>query len=132
MTPEQQTAIRERFHRDLPEILEGRDPFLVPHDVQPGPEEDCLRVIEAVCEASGLSEDELTGDRRDRHTARPRQIVYALINERHPAMTHAEIARFMRRHQSSVRHGLRQMVAFLQFEPETLRIYRDAKRELAR
>ncbi len=130
MTPENQAAIRESFHRDLPEILAGRDPYLVPHDADPGPEEDCLRVIEAVCKVSGVSEDAMWGQRRERSISRPRQIVYALIRVRQPMMMTAEIARFMSRHHTSVAHGLRQIDAFMEIEPETRRIYRDAKREL--
>ena len=130
MTPETQAAIRESFHRDLPKILEGRDPYLVPHDAKPGPEEDCLRVIEAVCKASGVSKDEMRGQRRERSISRPRQIVYALIRDRQPMMMTAEIARLMGRHYTSVAHGIRQITTFMEFEPETRRIYRDAKREL--
>ena len=130
MSPETQAAIRESFHRDKLEIIDGRDPYLVPHNTTPGPEEDCLRIVEAVCKVSGLSEEELTGNRRSQNIASPRQIVYALIHERHPAMMHAEIARFMHLHQSPVRHGLRKIEAFKKYEPETRQLYRDAKREL--
>ncbi|KKL92624.1 hypothetical protein LCGC14_1882780 [marine sediment metagenome] len=130
MTPETQAAIRESFRRDLSEILEGRDPYLVPHDAKPSAEEDCLRIIEAVCKASGVSEDEMRGQRRERSISRPRQIVYTLIRARQPMMMTAEIARLMSRHHTSVAHGLRQIATFMEFEPETRRIYRDAKREL--
>ena len=130
MTPEAQAAIRESFHRDKLEIIEGRDPYLVPHDAKPGPEEDCLRVIEAVCKVSGVSEDEMRGRRSDRAISRPRQVVYALIRARQPAMMTAEIARLMNRHHTTVAHGLRRISAFMEFEPETRRVFRDAKKEL--
>lgn len=131
MTPEQQTAIRKRFHEDLPELLEGRDPYLAPHDARLGPEADCLNILEAVCEASGVTEDEMRGQQREREKSRPRQVVYALIRARHPTMMTAEIARFMGRHQTSVAHGIRQIGAFMELEPDTRRIYHEAKRRLA-
>ena len=132
MNTEAHAAIRDSFRKALPEILEGRDPHLALHDTRLGPEADCLNILEVVCEVSGVTEDEMRGRRRERRISRPRQIVYALIHKRQPMMMDAEIARFMGRHQTSIAHGIRQIIVFMELEPETRRIYHEAKRRLAR
>ena len=45
MSPETQAASRESFHRDKLEVMDGRDPYLVPNDASPSPEEHCLQII---------------------------------------------------------------------------------------
>ena len=133
MSPEAQMAIRKRWHADLPLVLEGKDPFLTPRDtdLESVPEVDCFEVMDAVCEVTNLNRDEIMGQQRRRCVARPRQIIYALLRARHPAMMDAEIARFMGRHQTTIAHGVKQITRFMEYEPETKRVYHEAERRLS-
>ncbi len=134
LSPKHQ-ALCAQFRADLPELLEGRDPFFARYagalNRPRTTDEDCFEVLNAVCEAAGISRAAIMGDRLSRIVARPRQVAYALIRERHPDMMDAEIARFMRRHQTTIAHGLKMIRSFMLYEPETKRVYDEAKAALA-
>ncbi len=123
LTPAQQ-AIVTRFRADLPEVLEGRDPYLVRRNAIPV---DCTEILSAVLRAAGVAHAEVMGRRRTLSVVRPRQVAYKLIHQYRPDLNMTQIARFMRRDRDSVEKGLHVIDAIMAREPETRRIYNAAK-----
>ena len=142
MTPETQAAIRADFHNALPAILEGRDPETDWND--PGLGSPVIRellelgligeaVLTAICGVTGLSKTELRSRRRARCVARPRQVACFLMQEL-SRLSLPQIGRFLGgRDHTTVTHANRVVREKLAAGDElTTRIYRDAKRRLAR
>ena len=123
-------AIIARFRADLPEIKEGRDPYLVPIFMsEQWP--TCAEILAAVSTVANVSRLSILGRKGERRVARPRQITYKLIHVLRPELSTGEIGQFMKREPSSVRYGLKVLDSLMAREPETLRIYREAKARLS-
>jgi chromosomal replication initiation ATPase DnaA len=71
------------------------------------------------------------GGRRDRHFARPRQILCYLIHELRPGLGIARVGRFMHRDHSTVIYAIKTIRKMLEdADEDVVQIYQDAKQEL--
>ena len=75
-------------------------------------------IMRAVCRAYYISGADLTGPRRARQYARPRQVCMYLIRERCPHMSLPMIGRIMNRDHTTIMHGLERVQDLLETAPE--------------
>lgn len=132
MTPETQAAIRDSFHKDLPAILAGDDPFTL-WDQPPElvPSKETIRAV--VCEVAEISLMDILGPGKHRQVSRPRQVICFLIREIRPDIKLHEIGLFLGgRDHTTVIHAIKQVKGLLEIGDDlTMQLYHEAKRRLA-
>lgn len=118
MTPETQAAILAAHRKEGPPDAWNWEGCTAPF------------IRSVVARLAGLTQTEIMGRQRTRCISRARQITYAIIREIHPKMTLAEIGRVMDKDATSIWHALDILPAAIRCEPETKRLYAEAKRRL--
>lgn len=85
------------------------------------------RVMDAACEACGITREEMLGTRRSRRVAQPRQLAMLVAYE---VATHASVPQishaFCRDH-TTVLHAVHAMRERMQTEPELARLYHEIR-----
>ncbi len=155
MTPEPQEApipqavryqaIRDSFNRALPYITSGRE-VETPLVWNPEGELDtwdrpptnelvlplCSDILATVADISGVSANELLGDRKQRRVAQPRHILCYLIHELRPGLSLPRIGQFIGgRDHTTIMHSNKVVRGLLaDGDPATVELYRECKMRL--
>lgn len=127
--------LRRDFNEWLPEIVKGRDKFVLAHptraDVPPAYWQPAARTIVALVAAkTACKPDDLTGPRRMAVHARPRSLAYLLVHDLCPHLTIGEIAHlFGGRDRTTITHGLAQARKALASSEAWKALYDEVKAE---
>ncbi len=135
-----QAKIRQDWRRDLPLVLNGKDPMgttiyngiPVKNWSDPGPpmkNYPMEQVVAAVCRASGMNILHLQGPRKCKEYVRPRQLAYLLLRDFCPSKSLPEIGRMMKKRDHTVAlHGIKAARKRLASDPEYRELYDRAVR----